>query len=69
MSEMLSLEPTHLKEEEDLDTKTTILGRLVYISWLCLQFSYKMVAILDFAWFRALDGVATIFWGHSSLDI
>ena len=31
-----------------LDTKTTILGQ-VHISWLHLQFSDKMVAILDLA--------------------
>ena len=30
-----------------LDTKTTILGELVHISWLFLQFSNKMAAILD----------------------
>ena len=32
-----------------LDTKTTILGQLVQISWICLHFSDKMAAILDLA--------------------
>ena len=45
-----------------LDTKTIILGELVHASWLFLEFSDKMAAILDFAWLAALDGVTTIFW-------
>ena len=32
-----------------LDIKTTILGQIVHISWLLLQFSDEMVAILDLA--------------------
>ena len=54
-----------LRAPASLDGKTNILGQWVRISWLFLQFSDKM-AILDFAWFAALDGVATIF---SYLDI
>ena len=53
---MLILELIYLH----LDTKTTILGELVHISWLFLQFSNKMAAILDIAWLAALDGIATI---------
>ena len=50
-----------------LDTKTIILGELVHASWLFLEFSDKMAAILDFAWLAALDGVTTIFLCHISL--
>ena len=38
-----------------LDTKTIILGELVHASWLFLEFSDKMAAILDLAWLAALD--------------
>ena len=50
-----------------LDTKTIILGELVHASWLFLEFSDKMAAILDLAWLAALDGVTTIFLCHISL--
>ena len=44
-----------------LDTKTIILGELVHASWLFLEFSDKMAAILDFAWLAALYGIAITF--------
>ena len=50
-----------------LDTKTIILGELVHASWLFLEFSDKMAAILDFAWLAVLDEIATIFLCHISL--